>query len=61
MKNSDEIFGQTLGPKPPYPPPLLNKNHFFRDILLANNILGILTKGIVKKIIFEYFTRKKPR
>ena len=46
VKNSDEIFGQTFVPKLPYP---LSLTNFFRDILLANNILGILTKEIVKK------------
>ena len=55
VKNSDKIIGQTLGPKPP---PHLNKNHFFRDILLANNILGIITKGIVKKLFLSILQEK---
>ena len=47
-----------MGPKILYPL-AYKKCQFFRDILLPNNILGILTRVIVETIFFEYFTRKK--
>ena len=43
----------------PSTPSPTKKYSIFRDILLAINILGILTRGIVKTIFFEYFKSKK--
>ena len=53
-KNRTKFLVKLWVQKNPTPSPTI-KFQFFRDILLPNNILGILTRGIVETI----FTRKK--
>ena len=54
-------FWSNFGYKTPYPPPLQNYFQFFRDILLASNILGILTRGIVETIFLSILHKKRGR